>query len=506
MDIINKIKNLTDAGNGIKATARKLDISKNTVRKYLDIISCNSLKNSEELLYENDADKIYSQHYIHNNDRKEFLIEFFKENLFELSKVGVTREHLWDSYLLSFPNGYSYGEFCRQLKSYRRTLDSTLNFVHKAAQTMQVDFAGKKLKYFNEDLKELFAEVLICVLPYSGHCFAIALPSQNIENFTYGISQALHYFGGSPQIVLSDNLKSYVTKPDRYNPTFTQAVSQLKSHYGFDLDATRVAKPKDKASVERHVTIVYQNIFSKLHKEKSLGIEALNLLVLKHLNTLNNNPSKEGQSRVQKFESSEKEHLIPLPSKPFLITKTIKAAVQRNYHVLLGEDNHYYSVPYKYIGQKVDVVYTKLDVEIFVGVRRIAYHKRDNSNNNFSTNENHRPEKHNIYIAHINSSPEDYQNKAAQIGENTAWAMKYLLDASTHRNITFKSADGLLSLARNYTNERVEQICTYIKPCGVITLDMIKNIINSKIDKAENNIDQHIIPLHENIRGGSNYK
>ncbi len=66
---------------------------------------------------------------------------------------------------------------------------------------------------------------------------------------------------------------------------------------------------------------------------------------------------------------------------------------------------------------------------------------------------------------------------------------------------------GLMSLAKHYPYERIEQICTYIKPCGTITLDMIKNVLSSNIDKLDNNLNSEFTaPQHGNIRGASYYK
>jgi len=53
-------------------------------------------------------------------------------------------------------------------------------------------------------------------------------------------------------------MKQYVIRADRYEPTFNEEAEQWAMHYNTELSATRVRKPKDKVSVERHVNIVYQ--------------------------------------------------------------------------------------------------------------------------------------------------------------------------------------------------------------------------------------------------------
>jgi len=60
--------------------------------------------------------------------------------------------------------------------------------------------------------------------------FACAVASQKQEDFVMGINAALHYFGGVPQILLSDNLKSYVITPHRYEPTFSLICAHNYQH------------------------------------------------------------------------------------------------------------------------------------------------------------------------------------------------------------------------------------------------------------------------------------
>jgi len=82
---------------------------------------------------------------------------------------------------------------------------------------MQVDFTGSKLKTVDQQSGEIIdCEVLVAVFPHSQKIFVIALPSQKINDFVHGLNQALCFFVGLLQIILSDNLKSYVSRADKY--------------------------------------------------------------------------------------------------------------------------------------------------------------------------------------------------------------------------------------------------------------------------------------------------
>jgi transposase len=509
MDIIKHIKAASAEGLGIKAIARQLKLSKNTVKKYLTKFSENGLLDVS-ILEDHHAEVIYSGHFQQQNIRHDTILNLFPDILKDLSRKGRTREHAWNDYIVRQPDGYSYGEFCRKIKAFKRTQNATLNLNHKPGDVLQVDYAGSKLRYYDKDTNEpIEVQVLICTLPSSGLIFVIASLSQCVDDFVFGISQALSFIGGCPKVILSDNLKSFVVKSNRNSPTFNQSCVQLAMHYGVELDATRVGKPKDKASVERHVQIAYNNIYAHLHDTKAYSIQELNSHILRHVNVLNDKVRTDTKmSRQQFFDDYEKENLRPLPPNAFLLSRSIKATVQGNYHILLGVDKHYYSVPYMYVGKSVDVVYDRDNVEIFLGTRRIAFHKRSyDSLNNLSTLDAHRKENHLNYLNLINLTPQDFIDKASAIGPNTAWAMQYIVEPLNNSPRLHKVAEGLLRLTRHYDKSRIEQICTYLRPSGVISLDMINNVLSSNIDTQHPHIGTPFnIPNHDNIRGASSFQ
>lgn len=176
-----------------------------------------------------------------------------------------------------------------------------------------VDFASKKMEWVDPHSGEIQArEVLVAVLPFSQHSFCIALASQSLPDFIHGLNQALLFLGALPKVILSDNLKAYVSKPDRYEPTFTHLCEQLGAHYQLDLQAARVATPKDKASVENAVTQVYRRIYAPLRQEVFHSIEALNGAILRQLRWHNTQPyQKKSGTRQSLYEQSHQQTALP---------------------------------------------------------------------------------------------------------------------------------------------------------------------------------------------------
>ena len=160
------------------------------------------------------------------------------------------------------------------------------------------------------------------------------------------MNQALLFLGALPKVILSDNLKAYVSKPDRYEPTFTQLCEQLGAHYQLDLQAARVATPKDKASVENAVTQVYRRIYAPLRHEIFHSPEELNEAMLGQLMQHNTQPyQKKSGTRHSLYEQYELPQMRTLPADLFDIKKIVQPKISSS-PVPQGAENHSSPAPW----------------------------------------------------------------------------------------------------------------------------------------------------------------
>lgn len=505
MNQIQKILEYHSKGVAKKKIARLLGLSKNTVKKYI-MLMAEQGQEKEKVISEKDLlSKIESLDILRERDIAIRLPTLIKE----IGRVGVTRFLLWEEYKRDYADGYSYCVFCRKIKQYKAQQEVTIRLDHKAAHTLSIDFTGKKMTWVDRKTgEEHKAEVLVCTMPYSAYTFAIALPSQKQEDFVYGINQALLYLGGLPKVLQSDNLKSFVIKSSRYEPTFNQLCIQLSSYYGVELEATRVAKPKDKASVERHVSIIYNKVYGPLRDTIFYSLEQINAAFIPQLEKLNTaNFQGKNYSRHHLFEQDEKPHLSLLPSQLFEVSNSTKAKVQRNYHVILGEDKHQYSVPYKYVGQQTEITYNSKQVEVYCGAERIAVHKRDRRPHAYSTLPDHMPHKHIKYLEQKGWDGSYFKKQAEKIGPYTLWAIQTILESKSLIEQTYKSCLGILRMGKTYSPQRLENACRKAQSTHRVNYGIIKNILQNNMDKAPNK-DEKItfhIPQHDNVRGAQNY-
>lgn len=382
-----------------------------------------------------------------------------------------------------------------------------MHLQHKAGETIMIDFAGKKLSYTDPLTGEIIpCQVFVAVLPFSGLMFVHAAHSQNTQDFTHCINEMLSYYGGAPLTILTDNLKTAVIRPCKYEPVFTDVCHQLSEHYSTTFSATRPYHPRDKAMVERAVMIAYQHIYAPLRAQVFTSLKGLNGAIMERLEVLNSRPYKGSHySRRDLFNRGEKNLLKPLPGVSFAPKRSVVATVQRNYHIQLSEDHHYYSVLYRFAGKKVKVLYDSKTVEIYLQQERIAFHSRTSFGSCYHTVADHMPSNHQQAIGIKGWTKADLLARANSIGPSTHAALERILISSFYPEQNFKSAHGVLMLEKTYGKARLETACGRVLTGTRINYTLIKNILSSGLDKMPLVEPVLPLPLHDNIRGADQY-
>lgn len=220
--------------------------------------------------------------------RKEDFLSRGDYFLKELTRTGVTRLLLWKEYRLLYPQGYGYAQFCALLAGYKQTHTPSMHLVYHPAEVMMVGFAGDKLSYTDKSTGEVIpCPVLVCVLPFSGYAFVIALHNAKLVYLISALDECILFFGGVAYGLKTDNMKQIVIKTSRYEPTLSEAFNQWARHYNISIITARVAHPKDKAPVENEVKIAYRRIYAPLRNETFFSLEELNEAISRQLSIHN---------------------------------------------------------------------------------------------------------------------------------------------------------------------------------------------------------------------------
>jgi transposase len=312
----------------------------------------------------------------------------------ELARTGVTKPILHEEYLQQHPDGFRYTQFCERLRRYQKTKDVSLRIEYKPGDTIMIDFAGDKLPYTDPLSGELiYCPVLVCVLPFSGYSYVEALPNASLPQLVKALNNCLRYFGGAPVNLITDNMRQMVTKSCRYEPVFTDLILAWAQHNNIHLKAARVRSPRDKPHVENEVRITYSRIYAPMRNKVYHSVEELNKAILRHLKQHHKQPfQKKEHNRIDLFTASEQPLLQSLPSQPYVMKHTTTSKVQRNYHVFIGEDKHFYSVPFTHVGKTLNIVYDTELVEVYLDYQRIAQHRRSYKSYGYTTTPAHMPD------------------------------------------------------------------------------------------------------------------
>jgi transposase len=429
----------------------------------------------------------------------------------ELKRKGVTLQLLWREYLAYHPEGYGYSSFTLKYREWKQGINVTLRQDHKAGEKLFVDYAGMTVPIVNPSTGEITeAQVFVAVLGASNYTYVEVTQSQKLEDWLASHRRAFEFFGGVPEIVVPDNLKSGVTSPCYYEPEINWAYAELAQHYDVAVIPTRIRKPRDKAKVETGVKIVEEQILAPLRHRSFFSVRETNEAVAILLTELNHKPfQKLPGSRQSLFEQLEKPVLRPLPVEAYVLATWKKAKVNIDYHIEI--DGHYYSAPFQYARQAVDVRLTSNTLEIYHQSKRIASHRRLpdllQHRGRHSTIKDHMPKAHQ---ENLEWTPSRMINWAQKTGEYTAKVVETILERQSHPEKGFRSCLGILRLAKGYEAGRLEAACRRASYFGSFSYKSVKSILANNLDKEplpqQETQQLLLIQHHTNIRGAGYYQ
>lgn len=479
-----------------------LHIAPNSVREYVSRAKCANILSVAAGMTERELEiKLFpSTTETENFDQ---LQPNWAEIHTEMKRRSVTLKLLWQEYNGSNPAGLQYSQFCECYSRFRGSLRLSMRQVHVAGEKLFVDYSGQKLPITDAATGEIRdAEIFVAVLGASNYTFAEATWTQGLGDWTKSHVHAFEYFGGVSSILVPDNLKSGVDKPDLYDPVINRTYDELARHYGTIVIPARVRKPKDKAKAEAGVLLVERWILASLRNTKIFSLSEANEIIKKMLVKLNTKKfQKLDGSRKELFESIERCKLKPLPDKPYEFAQWKQTRVNIDYHIEVS--GCYYSVPYKFRNKKIDVRYTETSVECFIKGERIAVHSRLHKKGTFETCMEHMP---NAHQAVAGWTPEKFLDWGKGIGPNALTCAEQLFVDQEVPYKAFRTLFGIFNLSKEYSCARLDAACGLALKIHAVKRASIMSILKTGRDQQllEPPHEQPLI-VHENVRGPEYY-
>ena len=489
--------------------ARALSISRPLVKKYWDGFTGDGhLFEEIEQMPDSELIAIIEKPRIEDSSRYTTLAAKFPSYVVELQRTGVTLQLLWEEYKRECTEGFQYSQFCYHFQMWRNASEVRMHIKHKAGDKMFVDYAGDKLSYYDRAKgTEIPVEVFVAILGASGLTYTEGSVSQEKQEWIRSNERALHYFGGASNAIVPDNLRSAVSRSDRYEPDINPDFAEFAEHYGTVIIPARVREARDKALVENAVRLIYQRIYAPLRNRTFYSLEELNEAIWEKLEAHNNKAFQRLKiSRIELFSKVEKSALKPLPTERFPEKTSRWVTVGFNYHVELREDLHYYSVPYylykKKPKTKVKMVFDERTVALYYDNVRIAQHRRDRTPNDYETEPAHMPENHRSFAGW---SPNRFRNWAAVIGPEVEQVIDNVFAGRRHPEQAYRVCMGILNLGKKYGDDRLNRVCGRANRFGTCSYKRIESMVKLDLEAKKQSQLFTVLPDHENIRGAGYY-
>jgi len=157
MSKVRKTIVLYHQGRDKSFISRYLQISRTTVQKYITLFKVLNL-DMEQFTQKSDAE--LEQLFSTNNQpdlppKLQAVYDFFPYMEKELKKPGVTKQLMWEEYLVQNPEGLRSSQFMDRYLKWTKRVNPVMHMEHKAGDKLFIDYAGKKLSIVDKNTGEM---------------------------------------------------------------------------------------------------------------------------------------------------------------------------------------------------------------------------------------------------------------------------------------------------------------------------------------------------------------
>jgi len=463
-------------GQSDRAISRDLEISRNTIGKYRSLaqkaglleagVCLPDIRSLAALLGPAPAPP-----------RPASSVQPYQEIVERLLAEGVEMTALFERLRMDYGYKGSYSSirrFVRRLQPAKVRV--TVRVQTAPGEEAQVDFSPAG-RFLDPSLEGRLrpAHIFVMTLSFSRHQYAELVFDQKIATWIGCHRRALAHFGGVPQRIVLDNLKAAVLVASLHDPVLGEAYRRMAQHYGFVVSPNRPRTPQHKGKVESGVHFIKRNFLAG-QQFADIGEANLRLAEWVRERAGVREHGTTHQPPLTLFEQQERAQLLPLPAESFELIDSRQVKVHPDCHVVIA--GSYYSVPFRYVGQRLDAFVFERVVQLFAGVELVATHPRAMAKGVWRTRLEHYPSEK---AAFLEKTPQYCQARAQQIGPSTSTAVEQLLAERPLDRL--RSVQALLRLEEVVGRRRLEAACQRAIYFGDVRYRRIKDILNAALDQ-----------------------
>lgn len=340
-----------------------------------------------------------------------------------------------------------------------------------AGEQAQIDFGKMGVIPDGSDGRHRVLWVLVVTLAHSRYQFVWPSFTQTTEAVCEALDRAWQFFGGTPKVIVPDNMKAIVAQPDELSPKLTDAFLDYAQARDIFVDPARIRSPKDKARVENQVAYVRESWFDGeafaniAEARESAARWCRDVAGMRVHGTTRKVPR-------EVFETHEKPTLRPAPSELFDVPIWTEAKVHPDHHIQVAKA--LYSVPTKYLHKTVRVRADRTTVKVYFGSELIKMHPRKAPGQR-STDPNDYPVGK---AAYARSSIDTILVKAKEKGAHVGIYAERVLSGPLPW-ARMRQAYALLRLCDKYGDGRVEAVCQSALAFDVIDVARIGRMLKT---------------------------
>lgn len=384
------------------------------------------------------------------------LVRYMAENECDITEC---HQHYIDTYTDQDGLGHlSYSQFAKYMSAHLKRRAPEYRHHHRPGDAMQMDFAGLKPSFFAASGDQTRCSLLVAVLPCSQFYAARVIQSEKRPDVIHGLVGILEGLGGVPRRLVFDNFKAAVDRPrtKKHKARITPEFLAMLDHYGITGDPARAGEPRDKGAVEVAVKLLQRHLQRKLRHRMPSSLAELDEIVQEVVSQINAKKMRVLQtSRADRFMQKEKSALQPLPIHKYEHGNwLVDRKVPVDYHVLY--ERVAFSVPFRLIGNLVNIKATPKHIEVYHASKLIAVHIRPTDGTERVTDPDHMPEAHKA-MHQKDSAP--LIARAATYSPMLAAFVAGHLDCHRNPTGTYAMFEKLLKLRKIYGSVIFEQAC-----------------------------------------------
>ena len=509
--MITEILKLKKKGLGTGKIAKALSISRNTVKTYL--------RQQEQAIASGLVGPVANATVVSPPKYSASWSPLVNWDVLKAATdKGEALFHYWEYHIVTSADvtlkTLKYNSFWREFK--RRYPEVPLEFhkIHPPGERAEFDYKGDAagLGYIDRvSGKYIQCRLFGNIMCFSQFFYAEATHTERQEDFLPAVVGSFVYFGGVPATLAHDNTKAAVTKAHRYDPDFNPEFFHFCELYGTAPVAARPRSPKDKNLIENILGVFWRWARLRFKGKTFYSLGELNAFLRELLDIFNDRiQRKYGQSRRQKF-AAEQSKLLPLPSGEYRVGIWKKHRLHPDCHIQVGYN--FYSAPYQYRSEDLDVRVTSQTIEIFHHLERLAVHIafpnkdiKGGSRGGYRTNDTHLPPSH---LALKEATPQQVMETAFEIGPATSTIISNLITKSRHPLMYLRRALGITRLAKRYSNLALENACSLLVSAGIEQprlKDLEEIITNEKSRKYAESLSKAVVRKpNPNLRGQNSW-